>query len=179
MKDTKIKILCEGAILVALAQILGYLKLGRLPQGGSITLAMLPIFIFAYRRGLKHAFIASFALGFLQCTLDNSWTWGWQSIIFDYILAYGILGTAGIWSQKTKGIYKGAILAGLLRMISHTISGYLYMREYLDMEIFGIHTSSPWIYSLLYNGSYIVLSLFVCLIVIYILDRRKLLNKYI
>ena len=177
--NSKVKVICEGAIMVALAQILGYIKLGHLPQGGSVTLAMLPIFVFAYRRGLKKGLIASFALGLLQCTLDNSWTWGWESIIFDYILAYGILGVAGIWSEKKNGAYIGALVGGLLRLASHTVSGYLYVKEYLDLEIFGIHTSSPWLYSLLYNGSYMILSLAACMIVIFILDKKKILTKYL
>ena len=46
-----VRALCEGAIMVALAQILAYLKLYELPQGGSITLAMVPIFFFAVRWG--------------------------------------------------------------------------------------------------------------------------------
>lgn len=179
MKDKKVITLCEGAIMVALAQILGYIKLGRLPQGGSVTLAMLPIFVFAYRRGFKLGLIASFALGLLQCTLDNSWNWGWQSILFDYILAYGILGIAGLWSGKKNGIYVGACIGGLARLIMHTISGYLYVKEYLDLEIFGLHTSNPWIYSIIYNGSYMVLSLLACLIVIFILDKKNLLKIYL
>ena len=44
-----LRALCEGAIMVALAQILGYLKLFELPQGGSITVAMVPIIYIAYR----------------------------------------------------------------------------------------------------------------------------------
>ena len=40
----RLKCLCEGALLVALAQVLGYLKLYELPTGGSITLGLLPIF---------------------------------------------------------------------------------------------------------------------------------------
>lgn len=43
--------LCEGAIFVALAQVLSMLKLWEMPWGGSITLGMLPIFLFAVRWG--------------------------------------------------------------------------------------------------------------------------------
>ena len=39
-----IRALCEGAIFVAIAELLGYLKLFHMPQGGSITPAsMLPV----------------------------------------------------------------------------------------------------------------------------------------
>lgn len=51
MRNRKLQMLCEGAILVALAQILSMLKLWEMPWGGSITLGMLPIFLFAVRWG--------------------------------------------------------------------------------------------------------------------------------
>ena len=44
--------LCEGAIMVALAQVLSYIKLMELPNGGSLTPAMFPILLFAVRWGL-------------------------------------------------------------------------------------------------------------------------------
>lgn len=45
----RLRALCEGAIFIALAQVLSYLKLFELPQGGSITIEMLPIFLFCAR----------------------------------------------------------------------------------------------------------------------------------
>ena len=39
--------LVEGAIMIALATILGYLRLYRFPFGGSVDLALIPILIFA------------------------------------------------------------------------------------------------------------------------------------
>ena len=47
------RMLCEGAIMVALAQVLSYVKLAEAPNGGSITPAMLPILLFAVRWGLR------------------------------------------------------------------------------------------------------------------------------
>lgn len=44
--------LCEGAIMVAIAQILSYIKLWEMPWGGSIVLAMVPIILFSVRWGL-------------------------------------------------------------------------------------------------------------------------------
>ena len=61
----QIRALCEGAILVALAQILSYLKLTDLPNGGSITLAMFPICLYAVRWGLAPGLGAGFVFGLL------------------------------------------------------------------------------------------------------------------
>ena len=79
-----LRALCEGAVMVALAQILGYLKLYELPQGGSITLSMLPIFFFAVRWGLKDGLLCSFVFGILQLLLDGGFAIGWQSMLGDY-----------------------------------------------------------------------------------------------
>ena len=90
----KLRALCEGAVLVALAQVLGYIKLFSLPNGGSITLNMLPIFLYCARWGFGPGIMASFVLSLLQLLLDGAFAWGWQSIIGDYIIAYTVLGIA-------------------------------------------------------------------------------------
>lgn len=102
-----LRALCEGAVMVALAQILGYLKLYELPQGGSITLSMLPIFFFAVRWGLKDGLLCSFVFGILQLLLDGGFAIGWQSMLGDYILAFGVLGLAGLCAGKKWGVFAG------------------------------------------------------------------------
>ena len=49
MKHKQLRALCEGAIMVALATALSYLKLLELPQGGSVCIGMLPIFLYSAR----------------------------------------------------------------------------------------------------------------------------------
>lgn len=71
MRNRKLQMLCEGAILVALAQILSMLKLWEMPWGGSITLGMLPIFLFAVRWGTRWGLVAGFAYGLLQVMFDG------------------------------------------------------------------------------------------------------------
>ena len=53
MKKSKVYALCEGAIMVALATALSYVKLMELPQGGSVCIGMLPLFIYFYPLGLE------------------------------------------------------------------------------------------------------------------------------
>ena len=48
----RVRALTEGAMLIAAAQVLSYLKLYTLPNGGSLTPAMFPILLFAVRWGL-------------------------------------------------------------------------------------------------------------------------------
>ena len=84
----RLRALCEGAIFIALAQVLSYLKLFELPQGGSITIEMLPIFLYCARWGFGPGMLASFAYSILQAVLSSTYAWTWQSLIGDYLLAF-------------------------------------------------------------------------------------------
>ena len=81
----RIRALCEGAILVALAFVLSFVKLYQLPNGGSLTPAMFPILLFALRFGLGRGLLAGFVFGLLQMIFDGAYAWGWQSMLLDYL----------------------------------------------------------------------------------------------
>ncbi len=164
-------------MMVALAQVLGYWKLWRLPNGGSVTLVMLPIFVYCVRWGAKKGFLAAFALSILQFLLDGGLTLGWQSILGDYLLAYTALGLAGLFSKVRGGLFWGALAGGLGRLLVAWVIGATVWAEYMPEQFFGLSMASPWVYSLLYNGSYIGLSTALCLAVSAIL--YKPLKKYL
>ena len=42
---SNLRSLCEGAIMVTIAQILSYIKLWEMPWGGSVVLSMVPIIL--------------------------------------------------------------------------------------------------------------------------------------
>ena len=70
-KRTTVRALTEGAIMVAIAQILSYIKLWEMPWGGSIVLAMVPIILYAVRWGLGKGLLAAFAFSVLQFVFDG------------------------------------------------------------------------------------------------------------
>ena len=171
-----IRALCEGAIMVALAQILAYLKLYELPQGGSITLAMVPIFFFAVRWGWKKGLGCAFVFGLLQLLLDGGFAIGWQSMLGDYLIAFGVLGLAGIFTGKPYSIFAGTVVGSVARFLVHWVVGATIWAEYMPDEFFGMTMTSPWFYSLLYNGSYMLPSIILCVVVFALL--YKPLKKY-
>lgn len=173
----KLRALCEGAVFVALAQILGYIKLFSLPNGGSITLNMLPIFIFCARWGFAPGMLASFSLSLLQLLLDGAYAWGWQSIIGDYIIAYTVLGLAGLFHRQYSGFFTGTVVGSLARFAVAYVVGAVVWGEYMPDRFFGMTMTSPWIYSALYNGSYLLVNMVLCLVVGVLL--WKPLGKYI
>ena len=172
-----LRALCEGAIFVALAQVLGYIKLFELPQGGSVGIGMLPIFIYCARWGFGPGMLASFAYSVLQLLLDGAYAWGWQSIIGDYILAFTVLGFAGLFHKQKYGFFIGSAVGSAARFIVHYLTGVLVWGEYMPETFFGMTMTTPWFYSALYNGSFLILSLALDLIIAALL--QKPLGKYL
>lgn len=171
----RIRALVEGALLVAVAQILSYLKLWEMPWGGSVVLAMVPIILYAVRWGLRDGLIAAIVFGVLQFMFDGGFAIGWQSILGDYVIAFGVLGLAGL----TRGnAYLGTLIGGLARFLVHYVVGATVWAEYMPDVFFGMNMSTPWFYSCLYNLAYMLPNIIITLVVFVILGATPL-KKYI
>lgn len=160
----QIRALCEGAIMIALAQALSYVKIYELPNGGSLTPAMFPILLYALRWGLGRGLGAGFVFGLLQLIFDGAYAWGWQSMLLDYLVAFTPLGLAGLFRGKAWGIFPGTVLGCAARFVVHYISGVTIYKIYEPTEVPGLGTfSSPALYSLVYNGSYMLPNMLLAL----------------
>lgn len=166
MKNQKLLALIEGAVMVALATVLCFIRIFRFPWGGSITLlSMLPIVIFSIRRGVGMGLCAGFVFSliqFLQGVIDGLFGWGITGallvvlILFDYILPFTLLGIAGIFGNKSFGkMISGIALAVVLRYICHVISGAVVWHSVGKLwEAFS--TDNEWLYSIVYNACYML-----------------------
>ena len=173
----KLQCLCEGAIMLALALLLNALKLYQFPNGGSIDLAMIPIFLFALRWGCGWGLLEGFIFGLLQMFIDGAIAWGWQSLLLDYLVAFTPLGLAGLFRGKGKLIYAGILLGAFARFVVHFISGVTIYAINAPTEILNMTLTSPWLFSLVYNGSYMLVDTILCLAVFALL--YKPLDKYL
>ena len=169
----RIRALCEGAIMLALAIVLNYLSkviFANMPNGGSVSLAMFPILFYAHRWGLGNGLLMGFAYGLLDMLLDGGYAWGWQSIILDYLAAYTALGLGGLFEGKDWGIFPGIAVGCLARFIVHHISGITIYKILVPTEVegFGVF-SNPHIYSLVYNGAYMIPNMIIAIVIAAIL----------
>ena len=161
----RIRALCEGAIMVALAFVMSFIKLYELPNGGSLTPAMFPILLYALRWGLPQGLTAGFVFGLLQLIFDGAYAWGWQSMLLDYLLAFTPLGLAGLFKGKAWGIFPGTAIGCLGRFLVHHLSGITIYRIVVPTAIPGLGTyDNPHLYSLVYNASYMVPNTILALI---------------
>lgn len=162
MNQSKTKSLVECAIMIALATVLSMIKLAELPYGGSITIAsMLPIAIIAYRRGMGWGLGSAFVYGIVQQLLglnSLSLVTTWQSIVavilLDYIVAFTVIGFAGIFRNKIEnqalGLTLGCVFVSILRYICHVISGATVWAG------LSIPTQAALSYSFIYNATYML-----------------------
>ena len=171
MNHRKLRSLCEGAILVAAATALSYLKLFELPQGGSVCIGMLPIFLYCGRWGWKSGLLAAFAYGLLQLIFDGAYAWSWQSMLLDYVRAFTVLGFSGIFAGQKRGIFYGTVLGCILRFIVHYIAGVTIWRIYGPTELFNTTFLNPRLYSAVYNGSYVAIDMVLCLVIFALLYK--------
>jgi len=177
------KKLTLSAVMIALSAVLSLVKVYQLPLGGSITLfSMLPVCAISVCYGVKSGLFVSILYAFLQIALDLGSLMGYGMtvstwigcLLFDYILAYGILGISGIFrKQGTIGISFGIALACVIRFVSHFISGAI---------VFSVWCPDGWNvywYSVCYNGSYMMPELLLTVIGAVLLFRIPVIKKLI
>lgn len=179
-QSTQIKTICEAAVLVALALVLGNLRLYRYPNGGSVTLAMLPLVFFAIRHGAGWGFLAGFVYGGLDYMIGLSSAIDWTTIICDYFLAYGLLGLgAGVFKGRRWSAYTGALAGGVLRFLASYLVGVFVWGKYMPEEFLGMTMTTPWFYSFLYNASYIVPSILVTAVVFAVFYQIQPMRRFL
>lgn len=152
--------LAEAGMMIALAIILGeYIKLFKMPMGGSVTLGgMVPLFIFAFRWGGKKGILVGAIYGILDLILGGFYSMHPVSILLDYPLAFGMIGLAGFFKKSTAG-YFGGILTGVIgRFLCHTISGVVFYASNAPKG------QAPLVYSILYNGTFLIPELVITLV---------------
>jgi len=159
----KTKMLVEAGLMIAIAQVLSYIVLFESPQGGSITAgSMVPIIIFAIRWGTRPGLLAGAVYGILQFILGPKWSFHPVSLLLDYPVPFACLGLAGLWRENRWTIGLGIALGVFGRFICHLISGVVVFGSYAEGQ-------NPWIYSAVYNASYLVPELIISFVITMIL----------
>ena len=180
-KTNSVRCLTEGAMCVALSIALSYAKipigLAFGGFGGSIDLVMIPLIVFAVRRGLGWGLGAGLVFGTIKYYLGAHSDISWVSIIFDYSVAYMFVGFAGVLYKKTKLLPAAALIGCVARFIVHYISGVTVYAQWMPEEFMGVTKLTPALYSLLYNGTYMlpntILAVAICALLIKPMEKLK------
>ncbi|MDO4483189.1 MAG: energy-coupled thiamine transporter ThiT [Clostridia bacterium] len=156
------RLIANAALTIALATVLSYIRLYRMPQGGSITPAsMLPIFMFAYAYGAGPGCFVGLVFGFMQWLQDAFYMVTPVEGIMDYLLAYALLGLAGLARKLPEqyALQVGCVIGALGRAICAIVAGFVFFAEYAP------EGQAPLVYSMVYNGLYLIPETIICVII--------------
>ena len=169
------KMVASGALAIALSFVLSCIRLYRMPTGGSVTPgSMLPLMLFAVSFGAGPGLLAGLAYGALQYLQGGWWLNVWQFIL-DYLLAFAALGLAGLaHGKKEKWMYVGIPVAALGRALCAILAGLMWVAGSApeDLVIGSTQFSSPLLYSVVYNGAYLVPDTLICLLLALLVGKR-------
>jgi thiamine transporter len=142
---------------------------------------MAPIVLISVLFGTGWGVFSSFVYALIQIGLDiaGMMAWGMDArmwigaMVFDYIVAYTVIGIAGCFRNKgTWGVCLGTALALVLRFISHFISGYIFFDIWMPESF-----SHPAVYSVVYNGTYMLPELITTVFAIFILYKTSTVKR--
>ena len=162
---TKTRKMAECGVAVALAAVLSFIKVWQMPQGGSVSLVMVPLFLIAYRHGALWGMATGVVYSIIAMLIDMK-IYHPLSILLDYVLAFGVIGVAGFFKADTKGILIGTTVGVAGRFLSSFLSGWLLFASYAP------EGQSPFMYSLGYQATYLIPELILNIIVLMLVYKK-------
>ena len=173
-KEFDSKSVTYAAICIAMSFALSFMRLVRLPQGGSITPAsLLPIMLYACMFGVKKGVFVGFTYGLLQAFQDPNVLHPAQFLL-DYPIAFAWIGLAGLFAHfKSLEKYPklqfaiGGTLGGIGRFFMHFLSGGF------AFGAFAPEGTPVLVYSFLYQAGYVLPDLLLAICVGAVLFNSK------
>lgn len=171
MSASRIRTVVEIGLTIALSAVLGLVAVWEMPQGGSVSFVMLPLFVLAILRGPAVGLLAGSLYGVIDFMVKPYFFHPAQ-VALDYPIAYAACGLAGLFAARWRtdadsgrvmhGLW-GAVVPGIAigavgRYAAHVLSGLIFFSSYADKA-----GQAPLVYSAVYN-SFVLLSAAGCAI---------------
>ncbi|MGK0552174.1 energy-coupled thiamine transporter ThiT [Enterococcus faecalis] len=161
-KKMDLRVWMEGTIVAAMAMALSFIPVQLSNAALDLSLGLVPLVLYSYRRGLVPGITAGFIWGLLSIVLGNAMKnfISVPQIIFEYPFAFAFAGMGGLFSNKirqavstesNKGaisyILLGSIVAVFARWFWHFWAGVFVWGAYAPKGM------SPYWYSFIMNGA--------------------------
>ena len=168
----------EIAIFASIGLVLDQLSFKIVPQGGSISLVMLPIIFIALRWGVLAGVTTGLLVGILQM-MFGAYILHWAQALLDYVVAFAAIGLAGIAKTPVQKAIKkqsfrklfvyillAVTLGGMIRFMAHILAGVVFFSAYAGNQ-------NVWIYSIVYNATFMLPAIFLTAIVTVLLVKAS------
>ena len=171
-KKTDITALTISALMIALATVLGQIKVFEMPQGGAVTLfSILPIAVCGYLLGTRRGVMAGFCVGLLNL-IFGPYVIHPVQLLMDYPVAFGAVGLAGLTRKSKNGLTYGYIIGLIGRYVCAVLSGVIFFGAYAPEGF------NAWTWSLWYNLTYLAAEGIMTLIVINIPPVKHMFQRF-
>ncbi len=174
MRKISLQAMIEASIFAAMAMVLDLLPSIKIPPSISISFAMVPIFIVAFRWGVKTAFLSGLLWSFLQFATGDAYVLTPVQGFIDYFVAFSFICFAGLLAptvqraaaegkkgQLILAIVLGTFIGSFTRYFWHFISGVVFFASYAKEA-----GQTPIYFSFAANGITMFFSFLSCAIVI-------------
>ncbi len=207
--------LVESAIMIALAIVLeltAKMFIPEMPFGGQVTLAsMFPVVLVGWKYGIGKGLVTGFVYSIAEMLLgvktisalmmpsSEDYLGSLANVVlmflFDYIIAFTVLGLGAIYKKAIKNnsvsLGLGAMTVVFLRYVSHIVSGYILYGAWAEwfftqegfyawgqkiVETFSGNSLSL-VYSIIYNGMYMIPEIIITTIVAFIIGKVPQITK--
>ncbi|WP_423253253.1 energy-coupled thiamine transporter ThiT [Melissococcus plutonius] len=166
----------EGTIIAAMAMVLSFIPIQTANASFDLSLGLVPLALYSYRRGVLPGMTAGFIWGLLNIVLGNSMKnfISVPQIIFEYPFAFAFGGMGGIFSRQIKNtielkqmtkascfVILGGITAAFSRWFWHFWAGVFVWGMYAPKGM------SPYWYSFIVNGtSGVANAIYICIVLV-------------
>lgn len=181
MQNRRLNVLVEAALIVAFAEAINYIPHTFGVSSIELQMGLVPMAVFALRRGVGPGLAAGFVWGILDMFLrgipGGSVLNAVQGVV-EYPIAFTVVGLCGLMagsfqtavrSGKTKraagSMVAGVIIAGCAKYFCHFVAGVIFWGSYAPKG------QSPVLYSLIINGGSAAVSIVFAMLVLIVLWR--------
>lgn len=162
----ELQVWTEGTMVAALGVVLSFIPIQTANSALSVSLGLVPLVLYSYRRGLVPGMIAGFMWGLLNILLGSAMSnfISVPQIIFEYPFAFAFGGCGGIFAKKIQQtiytkkktaisyIVLGGFIAVFARWFWHYWAGVFVWGAYAPAG------QSPYLYSFIFNGGSVVIN---------------------
>ena len=102
MKDTRLITMIEGAIIAGVCVALSFIPLNTANAAFDLSLGLIPLGVYALRRGLLPGMAAGFVWGLLLIVLGKAFILTIPQVVLEYPLAFAFGGLGGVFAGRLR-----------------------------------------------------------------------------
>ena len=184
MKNTKLITMVEGALIAVAALLLSFIPVQTPNAAFDLSLGLIPLAIFAMRRGALAGLASGFVWGLLCIVLGKAFILSIPQVLFEYPIAFAFGGLGGVFSGRLKRYYKadnnrGILVTLVFAALTSVIARWfcLFIAGATVWASYAPESMNPIFYSFLLNGASAIANAALLIIVFSAVSRAKILEQ--